>query len=61
LSLLRQPPVDVPGNRIAFLQAECWERLGCPEVALRFMHAATPLDTAQVISVLTMPVSSEAG
>jgi hypothetical protein len=53
LGLLRRPPDDVPADHVAFIQADCWERLGCPEVALQFMRAATRLDTARAVSVLT--------
>lgn len=53
LALLRHPPDDVPADEVAFVQAECWEHLACPEVALRFMRSATRLDTAQAVSVLT--------
>jgi hypothetical protein len=54
LILLRRPPDDVPADHITFLQAECWEHLGCPEVALRFMRAATRLSTGGAVSVLTL-------
>jgi hypothetical protein len=54
LVLLRRPPDDVPADHVAFFQADCWEHLGCPEVALRFMRAATRLDAARAVSVLTL-------
>lgn len=41
LALLRRPPDDVPADHVAFFQADCWDRLGCPEVALRFMRGNT--------------------
>jgi hypothetical protein len=52
--LLRRPPDDVPADHVAFFQADCWEHLGCPEVALRFMRSATRLDPARAVSVLTL-------
>jgi hypothetical protein len=59
LVLLRRPPDDVPADHVAFFQAECWEHLGCPEVALRFMRSATRLDPARAVSVLTFWVPQE--
>jgi hypothetical protein len=56
LTLLRQPPADVSADQLAFLQADCWEHLGCPEIALRFLHAATRFDAAQVVSGLSLPL-----
>ena len=53
LVLLRRPPADVPAEHVAFFQADCWDHLGCPEVALRFMRAATRLDPAEAVSALT--------
>lgn len=53
LVLLRRPPDDVPADHVAFFQADCWEHLGCPEVALRFMRSATRLDPVHAVSVLT--------
>jgi hypothetical protein len=61
LVLLRRPPEDVPADHVAFFQADCWEHLGCPEVALRFMRAATRLDPARAISVLTLWFPREVG
>jgi hypothetical protein len=61
LVLLRRPPDDVPGDHVAFFQAECWEHLGCPEIALRFMRAATRLETARAVSVLTLWFPREVG
>ena len=61
LALLRRPPDDVPADHVAFFQADCWEHLGCPEVALRFMRSATRLDPAHAVSVLTLWVSREVG
>jgi hypothetical protein len=61
LVLLRRPPDDVPAAHVAFFQADCWEHLGCPEVALRFMRSATRLDTAQAVSVLTLWFPREVG
>jgi hypothetical protein len=61
LVLLRRPPDDVPGDHVAFFQAECWEHLGCPEVALRFMRSATRLDTTHSVAVLTLWHSREVG
>jgi hypothetical protein len=54
LALLRRPPDDVPADHLAFFQADCWEHMGCPEVALRFMRSATRLDPAHAVSVLTL-------
>ena len=61
LVLLRRPPDDVPADHVAFFQADCWEHLGCPEVALRFMRAATRLDAARAVSVLTLWFPREVG
>jgi hypothetical protein len=61
LVLLRRPPDDVPPDHVAFFQADCWEHLGCPEVALRFMRAATRLDVARAVSVLTLWFPREVG
>ncbi len=54
LVLLRCPPDNVPTDHVAFLQADCWEHLGCPEIALRFMRSATRLDAGRAVSVLTL-------
>ena len=61
LALLRRPPEDVPADHVAFFQAECWERLGSPEVALRFMRSATRFDPARAVSVLTLWFPREVG
>jgi hypothetical protein len=61
LLLLRRPPDDVPADHVALFQADCWEHLGCPEVALRFMRAATRLDPTRAVSVLTLWFPQEAG
>jgi hypothetical protein len=61
LLLLRRPPDDVPADHIAFFQADCWDHLDFPEVALRFMRAATRLDPARAVSVLTLWFPREAG
>jgi hypothetical protein len=61
LVLLRRPPDDVPAAYLAFFQADCWEHLGCPEVALRFMRSATRLDAARAVSVLTLWFPGEVG
>ena len=61
LLLLRHPPDDVPADHVAFFQADCWEHLGCPEVALRFMRSATRLDPERAVSVLTLWFPREAG
>lgn len=61
LVLLRRPPGDVPADHVAFFQADCWEHLGCPEVALRFMRSATRLDPAHAVSVLTLWFPREVG
>ena len=61
LVLLRRPPDDAPADHVAFFQADCWEHLGCPEVALRFMRAATRLDAACAVSVLTLWFPREVG
>jgi hypothetical protein len=61
LVLLRRPPDDVPADHLAYFQADCWEHLGCPEVALRFMRAATRLNTARAVSVLTLWFPREVG
>jgi hypothetical protein len=61
LMLLRRPPDDVPVDHVAFFQADCWEHLGCPEVALRFMRSATRLDPARAVSVLTLWHPREVG
>lgn len=61
LVLLRHPPDDVPADHVAFFQADCWEHLGCPEVALRFMRSATRLDPAHAVSVLTLWFPPEVG
>jgi hypothetical protein len=61
LVLLRRPPDDVPGDHVAFFQADCWEHLGCPEVALRFMRTATRLDTTHSVAVLTLWQPREVG
>jgi hypothetical protein len=53
LLLLCRPPDDVPADHVAFFQAECWEHLGCPEIALRFMRSATRLNTRVALSALT--------
>jgi hypothetical protein len=54
LLMLRRRPEDVPAEHVAFFQAECWERLGCPEIALRFMRFATRLNAGVAVSVLTL-------
>jgi hypothetical protein len=54
LELLRHPPDDAAADLVALSQAECWEHLGVPEVALRFMRAATRLGTSQAASVLRL-------
>src|SRR5260370_1010941 len=47
LAFLRRPfPQGVPPYAIPFLQSRSWERLGNPEVALRFLRQAEPLDPA---------------
>jgi hypothetical protein len=61
LLLLRRRPEDVPTDHVAFFQAECWEHLGCPEIALRFMRSATRLNTGVAMSVLTLWVPREVG
>jgi hypothetical protein len=61
LLLLRSPPDDVPPEHVAFFKADCWEHLGCPEVALRFMRSATRLNTAHAVSVLTSWFPHEVG
>jgi hypothetical protein len=61
LVLLRRPPDDVPADHVAYFQADCWEHLGCPEVALRFMRAATGLNTERAVSVLTLWFPREVG
>jgi hypothetical protein len=61
LLLLRKPPDDVPPDHVAFFQAESWEHLGCPEIALRFMRSATRLNAGVAMSVLTLWRPSEAG
>jgi hypothetical protein len=61
LQLLRQCPDDVPADHVAYFQAECWEHLGCPEIALRFMRSATHLTTRVALSVLTSWLPREAG
>jgi hypothetical protein len=55
LALLRRAPAGVPADHVAFLQADCWERLGYLEVALRFRRAGTPLNTNGAFSMLTLP------
>jgi hypothetical protein len=61
LVLLRRPPDDVPADHVAFFQADCWEQLASPEVALRFMRAATRLNAAQAMPVLTLWFPREVG
>jgi hypothetical protein len=61
LVLLRRPPDDVPADHIAFFQADCWEHLGCPEVALWFMRSATRIDPAHAVSVLTLWFPQQVG
>jgi hypothetical protein len=61
LVLLRRPPNDAPGDHVAFFQADCWEHLGCPEVALRFMRSATRLDTTHSVAMLTLWQPHEVG
>jgi hypothetical protein len=61
LVLLRRPPDDVPADHVAYFQADCWERLGCPEIALRFMRAATRLNPERAVSVLTLWFPREVG
>jgi hypothetical protein len=61
LALLRHPPQDVPPDSIAFFEGDCWEPLDCPEVALRFLRAATRLDAARAVSVLTLWLPREIG
>jgi hypothetical protein len=61
LDLLRHPPQDVPRDHVAYLQADCWEGLGVPEVALRFLRSATPLNTERAVSVLTLWFPREVG
>ena len=61
LALLRRPPDDVPADQVVFFQADCWEHLGCPEVALRFIRSATRFDSTHAASLLTSWMPSEVG
>jgi hypothetical protein len=61
LELLRHPPDDAPVDLVAVSQAECWEHLGVPEVALRFMRAGTRLGAERAVSVLRLWFPREAG
>ena len=49
LELLRRPPDDAAADLVALSRAECWEHLGVPEVALRFMRAGTRLGADSVL------------